>query len=78
MLFLRGGIPAQHTPLIHCQIIPFVKARIFQIFPHGDGITAGHEVKSRTATLPLEQLKTKYCMITPFFPLLFVLFGALK
>lgn len=64
----KKGNPAQHMPLIHCQIIPFVKTRIFLTFPLGDGITAGHEVKSRTTTLQfvLEQLKTKYCMILLF------------
>lgn len=47
--FKRGN-PAQHMLFIWCQIISFVKTRIFQIFPHGDRIAAGQGCESRTTT----------------------------
>lgn len=50
MLFQEGGDPAQHMSLIHCQILPFVKTRIYQMFPQGDEITAEHEVKKKDYT----------------------------
>lgn len=62
-VFLRRGNPAMDVFLMHSQIIPFVRE-----FPHGDGTTVGHKVKSRTTTLPPAQAEMKTQDNTLFSP----------